>query len=106
MNTGWFRRSSRQGDYHLEIEHADATETRDLSFENSIYGWNEVGEFELLKGEVNVRVISASDDTPWLYADAIRWVPVSTSRHTDMKMVEAAGIEPASARTRSLDLHA
>ncbi len=81
VNTGWFGRSSRQGDYHLEIEHAEATETRDLSIENSIYGWNEVGEFELLKGEVNVRVISASDDTPWLYADAIRWVPVSTSRH-------------------------
>lgn len=76
VNTNWFR----HGDLHLEIEHVEATEVRDLSSENSIYGWNEVGEFELLKGEVNVRVISASDDTPWLYADAIRWVPVSTSR--------------------------
>lgn len=82
VNTGWFRRSSRQGDYHLEIEHLEATEMRDLSFENSIYGWNEVGEFELLKGEVNVRVIGATNDTPWLYADAIRWVPVSTSRNS------------------------
>lgn len=77
VNTNWFR----QGDYHLEIEHAEAIEMRDLSFENSIYGWNEVGEFELLKGEVNVRVISASDDTLWLYADAIRWIPVSTNRN-------------------------
>ena len=81
VNTGWFRRSSGQGDLHLEIEHSEATETRDLSFENSIYGWNEVGEFELLKGEVNVRVISASEDTPWLYADAIRWVPVRANRN-------------------------
>ena len=79
VNTNWFRRSSRQGEYHLEIEHSEATDTRDLSFENSIYGWNEVGEFELLRGEVSVRVISASDDTPWLYADAIRWVPVNAN---------------------------
>ena len=78
VNTNWVRR----GDYHLEIEHAEATEMRDLSFEHPIYGWNEVGEFELLKGEVSVRVISASDDTPWLYADAIRWVPVSASRNS------------------------
>ena len=85
VNTNWFRRSSRQGNYHLEIEHAEATEKRDLSFENSIYGWNLVDEFELLKGDVSVRVISASDDTPWLYADAIRWVPVSTSRNNSFR---------------------
>lgn len=81
VNTNWFRRSSRQGEYHLEIEHAEATELSKLSFKDSIYGWNEIGEFELLKGDVNVRVISATDDTPWLYADAIRWVPVSVNRN-------------------------
>ena len=85
INTDWFRRSSRRGEYHLEIEHAEATERRDLSFEDSIYGWNEVDEFELLKGDVNVRVISATNDTPWLYADAIRWVPVSTTRNINFE---------------------
>ena len=85
VNTNWFRRSSRQGYYNLEIEHPEATEMRDLSFENSIYGWNLVDEFELLKGDVNVRVLSASDDTPWLYADAIRWVPVSTGRNNSFR---------------------
>ena len=81
FNTHWFRRNSRDGVYHLEIEHAEAIETRGLSFKNSIYGWNFVDEFELLQGEVSVRVISASKDTPWLYADAIRWVPVHENRN-------------------------
>lgn len=81
FNTDWFRRSSRDGTYHLEIEHAEAIETRGLSFENSIYGWNYVDEFELLKGDVRVRVVSASNDTPWIYADAVRWVPASVNRN-------------------------
>ena len=85
FNTTWFRRSSRDGIYHLEIEHAEATETSTLSFENSIYGWNFVGEFELLKGDVNVRVVSATNDTSWLYADAIRWMPVTIDQNREFK---------------------
>ena len=85
VNTKWFRRSSREGIYHLEIEHAEAIETRGFSFEDSIYGWNYVDEFELLKGDVSVRVVSASEDTPWLYADAIRWVPVKVNRNSVLR---------------------
>ena len=85
FNTDWFRRSSRDGTYQLEIEHAEATETRGLSFENSIYGWNFVDEFELLEGDVSVRVVSASNDTPWLYADAIRWMPVRINRNMEFR---------------------
>lgn len=85
VNTTWFRRSSRDGIYHLEIEHAEATETRPLSFEDSIYGWNFVDEFELLKGDVSVRVVSATNNTSWLYADAIRWMPVSIDRNVNFR---------------------
>ena len=80
VNTEYFRRRSRVGDYHLVIDHPEGTETRDFNFKESIFGWNYVDEFELLEGDISVKVVGASNNTIWLYADAIRWVPVSADR--------------------------
>ncbi len=74
INTYDFERWQRKGDFLLEIENTGGSKPSAVTFENAEYGWNIVGEFELLEGDVRVSVVGASKDTNWIYADAIRWV--------------------------------
>ena len=62
------------------VRGAALEESRDLDADEVPPGWNELGEFELAKGEVDVSINDEAPDGRVVIADAVRWTPVGETR--------------------------
>jgi len=71
-----FTRGWRSADYNLVLAIGPDREEIGFDAAGAEEGWNRIGEYELAAGEVRVELSSASDGRA-VFADAIRWLPVS-----------------------------
>ena len=64
--------------YTLQIRHGNSDTTEKFDIANATIGWNEIGQFEIGTTEVEVLLSDwAGHEEIMVFADAIRWTPVS-----------------------------
>lgn len=70
----------REFKYKFKIDNAESSWHKEWDIKEADQGWNEVGEFDLEHGNVNVNLIDVSEKWRyrWIYADAIRWSKIDS----------------------------